>query len=287
MPNQDDDLLKRMERLKKNADRGQKNASDAHDNVYAKGVDGLREAGQGLKTLGILINRMKDVGLYYWEKAAPAREVVGNMTGWFTRFYRDKIWNRYAYEKNEKDEPVFSKKRAGIVLTATFAAVALAPAIIGGTVDTGVDVAKMALTTREESVYLHTPNAHGDDSYSVKGCKTKGKCEPEDVVYYNVESSLMKHLYTAYNRIAKGEWPSLYIPKNIIGVIPPGDTNKCAVKIYGAYYADAWKQLNVYPDLLDVSCVRVNGAEKPVDASFSAASIPVQAAHPAPAPAGH
>lgn len=241
-----DDFLKKMDRLLENSEAEKETPNEVT-------TPGIKETLEGLSILGGFINKSVVMGKYAWEKVgAPIWDRVSPIGRWVGRNYMDKIWNKFSYTKDENGEDIFSKKRAGIVLTATFALAALAPTILSGTVNMTVDSAKMLTTMRTESVYLHSPNTHMDNTYSVKGCETAGKCDIDDVVYYNIETSGMKNLWSLFN---KG---SLYVPKRIVGTISPDSNNKCEVKIYGAHYENLMEQFDVHPELLDISCEQVN-----------------------------
>ena len=129
----------------------------------------------------------------------------------------------------------------------------------------------MAFTTRDEVVYMHTPNPHDDGTYSAKGCDVLGECDPSNVAYFNIRPSFMKHAYWLFKH------GSLYIPKTVVGTISPGANNKCDVKVYGAYYEKLYQQIDFYPDILDITCVRVDDHDKPISEPVTPANVDAHA----------
>lgn len=247
-----DDFLKRLDRLEKKAARGSAHAEDALNNPN----EGAAGVGDFLARLGSLGRFFETIGFaaksVWINVLRPVWQTVEPIASWIGRKYRDKIWNRFAYSTAPDGGRVFSSKRASIVVVSTAAVLVMAVPIARGTYTLGLDSFKMAFTMRTATVYLHTPDSHLDNTYSVKGCVTLGECDPEDVVYYNIESSFLRHLWTLVNKGA------LYVPKRIVGTISPDSNNKCVVKIYGAYYEKTMLQIGIYPELLDVSCMRVS-----------------------------
>lgn len=282
----DDDLLKRLERLEKKANRGSNSASQAIDNPSDGAAVGVRQTLEGLSYLGDFIHKAGIMARYAWDKVgSPIWSVFKPVANWVGSNYMNRVWRPYAYKKDENTgERVFSKKRAGAIMCLTAAFAMAAVPVATGTLKVGVDAAKMASTTRVETVYLHTANSHGDNTYSVKGCETLAECSTQDAVYYNVESSTAKHIWSLFN---KG---SLYVPKRVIGTVAPDANNRCDVTIYGAYYEKAMQQIGIYPELLDISCVRVDAQGNPLGTNLNApASVQqvqngAQQVAPAPAP---
>jgi hypothetical protein len=265
----DDDLLKRLERLEKKANRGSDAAGAAIDNPSDGAAVGLRQTLEGLGYLGDFVHKAGIMARYAWDKVgSPIWSVFKPVANWIGSTYMNRVWRPYAYKNDENSgERIFSKKRAGAVMCLTAAFAMAAVPVATGTLKVGVDAAKMATSTRVETVYLHTANSHGDNTYSVKGCDTLAECSTEDAVYYNVESSTAKHIWSLFN---KG---SLYVPKRVIGTVAPDANNRCDVTIYGAYYEKAMQQFGIYPELLDISCVRVDAQGNPVGSPVDAAPI--------------
>ena len=100
-------------------------------------------------------NHVAQAGAWvYTHIAKPLLSVAEPVLGWAWRGYGN-LWHKAAYAKDEYGEPQFRKKRAGMFLTATFAAVALAPAIIGGVTEFAWDAGLMAASYKTETVYLN------------------------------------------------------------------------------------------------------------------------------------
>jgi hypothetical protein len=241
----DDDFLKRLDRLEQKAARGRASANEALNDPDAGAAPGVRGLRKGLQGIGGSFAVLASIGAAVWRFVEP-------VLGGAARTYRRRIWDRFAYTEDENGVRELSSKRAGGVILATVVSAFIALPLIRGVCLVSIDAVKMAFTMRTATVYLHTPDSHHDNSYSVKGCETPGICHPEDVVYYNIETSLMRHLWSLFKK------RSLYVPKRIVGTISPDSDNKCEVTIYGAYYEKVSQQIGIYPELLDVTCVRAD-----------------------------
>lgn len=249
-----DDLLSRLDDLSRQTQRGLERATALQSDPYATAAKGLRQAMKGISWAQKFGARAGAMGRFLWESVGrPVWTVLDPVVGWLARFYARKVWP-HAYRTEEDGSKSFSPKRAGIVLTATFAAAAaVLPAA-----QLAFEAGQMAVTMRDKVVYLHTVNDHDDGTYSIKGCDKLAVCDTDDADYYNVESSLAKHIWSLFN---KG---SLYIPRRIVGTVAPDGNNKCDIKIYAAYYEKAMQNLDIYPQLLDIKCVRVDNDGNPI-----------------------
>jgi hypothetical protein len=240
-----DEFLKRLDRLERKAARGRARANEALDSPDEGAAPGLRELDKGVQGAGRILTALAAVAKSVWRFLEP-------VLGGIARAYKNRIWDRFAYAEDENGERDFSPRRAGGVILLTVVLTFVAVPFVRGCYLVTVDAVKMAFTMRTVTVYLHTPDSHHDNSYSVKGCEKPGICQPEDVVYYNIETSLMRHIWSLFK---KG---SLYVPKRIVGTISPDSDNKCVATIYGAYYEKVSQQIGIYPELLDVTCVRAD-----------------------------
>ncbi len=276
----EDLLLKRLAKLDREADQGSERAETALDNPNDNAVQGLKQTLQGLRWLGNFTYNAVSVAKQAWDTVGrPVWNAVSPPFAWGYRQYMDKVWSRFAYKDGDDGERRFAPRKAGLVLAFTAAA---AMAVVP-TFNLAVEGGIMASTIRDDTVYLHTVVSHGDNTYSVKGCDTLGDCGTEDAVYYNVEKSFARHLYSLFND------GSLHIPKKLVGTVSPDSNNQCDVTIYGTVYEKAMQNFEIYPELLDISCTRVDMNGNPLGDAVTPGDVDVDVqeivAPVAPAPA--
>jgi len=262
--NIDDETLRRLKRLEQAAARGSQNADKATEDPNAGAAIGIREALYGLSWLGKAFHRAAQMGQFVWDNVGkPVWRFMEPAVGGIYRFYRDNIWPM-AYTTNAEGEKVFSPKKAGVVLTATF----MAAAMLVPTANLAYEGMMMGTTMRTQTVYLHTVNDHNDGSYSIKGCDNLTQCETKDSAYYNVDTSIARHLWSLFN---KG---SLFVPRRLVGTVAPDGNNRCEIKVYGAYYEKFMQNFENYPELLDITCVRVDNQGNPIGPAVTPATAP-------------
>lgn len=248
--------------------------------------------GQVHENLGIIartIEQTKDT--YQWTKENvfyPVGRTLEPVLGWAWRGYKS-AWNAYCYPSQplRKDlarwaampfraighklglmesskahpEGEFSKKRAGMMLTATFlAAATLTPTIPGEmlrsiTVEPVWDGARMAVSLNTGKMYLSESKEidPANDVHSVKACETL-TCQDEDGsdngMYFLVRPSLA---HQAYSLATKG---NLFVPDLVVTSIRPG-INECMVTSYGARLR-LFKYFNIFPSMLSAECHPIN-----------------------------
>lgn len=275
-----DKLLRKEEAEKRASDKG------AETEAGYGAAPGIKEGLQAVAYVGRFFKGIANAANAVWETALkPFWNIVAPTANWMGSKWKNWIWTPLAYNKDDDGErTIFSKKGAttAVALTMCFA---LAAGSLATAVPEGID---MAVTSRTKTVFLHTPRTTGvNNTYSVKGCDTYDQCDTNDVVYYNIEPSLAKHIYSLFN---KG---SLYVPKRLIGTISPDSNNKCEVTVFGTLGDTLEKvaqNIDQYPDLLDISCVRVDDSGNPIkdDATAAQSGVDVSSAQTviqAPAPA--
>lgn len=167
------------------------------------------------------------------------------------------IWNRYAYDHDkETGEKTLSRTKAGILLTATFAAaVAATPTLPGDmiryvTVEPVTDAVVMMMTMKHSETVYQMKSQEIDPAnniHRVQGCLTP-VCSPSQTVTYNLEPRLS---HTVWNMATNGH--PFFMTDRIAAAIPPGGNNKCEVTSYSARFAAA-KYLQIFPQMLDVRC---------------------------------
>jgi len=158
-------------------------------------------------------------------------------------------------------EGEFSKKRAGIMLTATFlAAATLTPTMPGDmlrsvSVEPLWDGARMVTSLKTEKMYLSESKEidPANDVHSVKACETI-TCQDEDGsdngMYFLVRPSLA---HQAYSLATKG---NLFVPDLVVTPVRPG-LNECSVTSYGARLR-LFKYFNIFPSMLSAECTLIS-----------------------------
>lgn len=164
---------------------------------------------------------------------------VSRKLGQFGRWYRIRIWTRYA----RNAEGRLTKKRVTATVLATLLAIWITPSIVyaawQGTL--------MATTWEDEELYLTAAEEVGDDIHSVRGCR-KIPCSESDAIYFRVRTSLMHNLY------ALADHGSVFYPDYTASVVAPG-VNRCDVTSYGFRVKALMRGWDIYPDMLDATCV--------------------------------
>jgi hypothetical protein len=229
-----------------------------------------------MEVTGFFNQAAQGVKWIYENALKPFALKVGGPVGiWAAKHYKNDIWDRFVYAKDQYDAPYFSKKRAAGVLTATFLALALVPTAATLTVDTGL----YALTAHQnETIYLTDSNEIYPDKniHSVKGCYEL-PCEESNSIYFRVEPRLFNHAWSLLNR------NDFFYPDYVANAVPPG-INQCEATSYGIRFKPLVMNTDIYPDLLAAKCQPINvdgvGHAQP---SWTM-TAPTTVAVPAPAP---
>lgn len=159
--------------------------------------------------------------------------------GQFGRWYRSRIWNRYA----RNAEGQMTKKRVTATVLATLLALWITPSILHAAWQGTL----MATTWEDEVLYLTNAEEVGEDIHSVRGCR-KIPCSESDAIYFRVRTSLMHNVYALVDH------GSVFYPDYTASVVAPG-VNRCDVTSYGFRVKALMRGWDVYPDMLDATCV--------------------------------
>jgi hypothetical protein len=193
-------------------------------------------------------NHVVQAGAWVYEHVGkPLLSVAEPVLGWAWRGYAN-LWNKAAYKKDEYGDRQFQKKRAGMFLTATFAAVALLPAIAGGVTEFAWDAGLMAASYQTETMYLNNSQeiVPEKDIHSVQGCHTL-PCTDQNSVYFRIKPTLMHQLWSLYDN------GNMFFPDFVAASVPPSPS-KCDVTYYGYRFKLFTRYLNMYPTMLKASC---------------------------------
>ena len=168
-----------------------------------------------------------------------ARTLIWRPLKWVVTKYR-LLWDRVVYLKTGH----FSYPRAGMMVTATVAAIYLLVPVVQFVLDGML----FLVTSKHETVYLTQSQEiyPDDDIHSVKGCDSL-PCTDESAIYFRVRP----HYFHQFWSMVKGK--GLFYPDYVAAAVPPG-ISKCEVTSYGMRLKFLMRQFNVYPDLLEARC---------------------------------
>ncbi len=166
------------------------------------------------------------------------------------------LFNRVSHVKNEFGKSEFSKKRAGAMIAATVAgACSLVPVpnvpFSGEVGWSGVSALWWATTRKTETLYLHNSAGEaGKNKYTISGC-SEFPCTDSDSVQFKVDDSWF---HDARHFILHG---TPFRPDAVAAAVPPVP-NKCEVTYYGWRWRPISRTLDLWPRMLEASCVPIN-----------------------------
>jgi hypothetical protein len=182
------------------------------------------------------------IGLaWFWENLLRPvmRTLFWRPLKYLLRKYR-LLWDRVVYLKSGH----FSRLRAGLMVTATIAAIYVIPQLTLFLLHAGLFLA----TAKRETVYLtQSQEIYPDhDVHSVKGCEEL-PCTEQSSIYYRVRPYSFHH---AWSLVKRG---TLFYPDFVAATVPPG-VSRCTTLSYGLRIKLLMRQWDLYPDLLDAVC---------------------------------
>ena len=188
------------------------------------------------------------IAFYQRTAKGPLHFLLGIVVG-ILRFYRNKIWLRFARNKEKR----YTKTRVSAVLTATVLAFFLIPNLI----HMGWQGTLMAFTMRTEDVYLTNVEEIDplNEVHSVRGCRSL-TCSESDTVYYRVASSWAHKIYSYTTRRDN------FVPEEVAGVVAPG-INRCTVTSYGIRVKALMRGWGIYPNMIQGVCTPLQNAQTP------------------------
>jgi hypothetical protein len=168
------------------------------------------------------------------------------LLGWYIR-----LWTRLVTFTNEFGDRVFSYKRAGLMVLATFLGLYFASVIAQLAWDAGW----YAYNGGWEQVYLRSPQElAGDpdaDIHAVRGCQHGPSCSELDALYYRVRFKPFNLLWSLWTH------GSNFYP-DLVAAAVPTETSLCRAHTYGIRQRFLTRHLNWHPDLLSVECTPIN-----------------------------
>jgi hypothetical protein len=165
------------------------------------------------------------------------------------RWYR-RTWDRCVYYVDEFGERRFSKVRGGLFVLATAAVLYASNDLAILTVDAVLYMA----TVKHETLYLNnsqeiTPkhNVHSAYGCHALPCVENSPGVDNNTIYFRIRPSWFNHLW------ALAHTGYLFFPDYVAAAIPPV-VNRCTIVSYGVRWKFVVRQMDIYPDLLAVSC---------------------------------
>lgn len=275
-PNDDsarlDALLKRTQTAQDSAQRTvlpppkpsifRKGGKPANDSVGEGIVEELRETAGDVREGVKFIRDIKSAfGVVKDKVIDPVWSVVSPPFKWAWKGY-SYLWNNFAYNKDkETGEKTFSKTKAAILLTATFAAaVAATPTVPGDMVryatwEPAVDTVLMTTSMKHgETLYNVKSHNIGEDTYDIQGCRQPTNCNADMTKTFRLQERLS---HTIWNTATNGH--PFFMTDRIAAAIPQGN-NKCEIQSYSGRLS-VLKYFHIFPKALDVKCTPMAGGE--------------------------
>ena len=275
-----EELLKETERIQRLADKG---AEGAKKEVEKKSVlDDIEEIQAAAKTINSASRTVREIGRTIYDATKPVADFFIKGFKW----YEKNIWDRFARKTDkETGEKTLSKKRAGTVLLATYAAVAGVSGMLPGAQivrDVAAPVGDLGAMVlpgsykHKETLYLSNSQELGGtaNTHSVKGCKTDD-CS-DGGVYFLVRNSWAHNLWSL---AARGK--AFYVTDLETATITPG-LNKCETTSYG-YRFRFLQAMDAYPTLLQAKCTPIFNTSSVTSQLEAAPAAPAATVTAAPA----
>ncbi len=217
-------------------------ASDAHRRAYhsaaAKTARDFAYAGRFAATLLS--------GLHWaWTRVAwPLwSNLVRRPLWWLARLYA-RLWNAVTYARDPCGDRVFSKTRGGLAVVATALFLWF---LLGPLLQLAADSVLYAFTGRidEHVVLLSSQEVDaGRNVHNIEGCWTV-ECGDTESFYFRVRASLFNQLWN----FAHGK--GIFYPDYIAASVPTGK-NRCVISSYGIRVSAVIRNLNWFPEVLEV-----------------------------------
>jgi len=241
MANDENDLLKRAERLKKSTADAKKSSRRGSKNAFD-------EASGHLSDIHKAFTQIKGtIGWIYSNIIDPiiSHPWIGKPFQWYRR-----LWEKVVYIGGSESEQIFSKKRAGIMVICTLLFLKLLPMIFYGTVEFVWDSSRMLISYKSEEIFYLGKSQEIDSEgnvFSAQGCELI-ECSDQSSMYFRIKPSLAHHLWSFYHN------GNVFFPDFVAAGIQ-NDINKCKVTGYGSRSKFMVRNWDVYPQILSVNCI--------------------------------
>lgn len=234
MSRDSDPLLERIKQITARADRVQydrekRHAASAIGTVEREAVSFHKFFYQFSQVIGW---GLRSLVYPLWR---PLYRSVTWILSWYIR-----LWNRIVHVPDQYGNPCFSKARAIPFVGATLAFVLLLP-MMG-------DTFLYFGTVKREIVYLNNSQEilPIEGVHSVQGCQ-RLPCTEGDAIYFRIRPTLFNEVWSLLHHRT---W---FYSDYVAAAVPPV-VSKCEAVTYGVRVKLFVRGLNIYPDLIDVSC---------------------------------
>jgi hypothetical protein len=165
------------------------------------------------------------------------------------------LWDRVVYVEDRYKNRMFSKTRAGVLLTASivFGWFILVPALVF-LFDVGL---YLATVRKDEVVYLTNSQEiiPEENVHSVQGCHSL-PCTDENSVYFRIRGTLFNEVWS----LVHGH--GIFYPDYIAAAVPLS-ISKCTITTYGVRIKLVMRGMDIYPDVLKTECAPLQTGTAP------------------------
>jgi hypothetical protein len=163
------------------------------------------------------------------------------------------LWDKIVYRQDQYKNRLFSKTRAGLLLTATlvFAWFILIP-LLGFLFDAGV---YLATVRKDEVVYLTNSQEiiPEENVHSVQGCHSL-PCTDDNSVYFRIRATVFNEVWS----LVQGH--GLFYPDYVAAAVPL-TISRCTITSYGMRIKFVVRNLDIYPDVLRTECTPLDAED--------------------------
>ena len=219
MTEEENDLLRRAEKLKQTASNARKSSKKNQESI-------IDEAHEHISDIHETYTQLK--GTLSWLYKNIINPVLSHpWIGKPFQWYRS-LWSAVVYINGNEDERIFSKKRAGIMVVITSIFLWMLPVIAKGAVEFAWDSSRMLLSYKSEEIWYLGKSQEIDPEgnvFSAQGCESV-ECSDQTSIYFRITPSLAHHLWSLYHN------GNMFFPDFVAAGIQ-NDVNKCRVTGYG------------------------------------------------------
>lgn len=234
MSDDNDPLLERIKRINAHADRVQYDREKRH---AASAIGSVEREVVSFHRFFYQFSQVVGWGLRYlvYPLWRPLYVVLASISYRYVR-----LWNFVVHVPDQYGNLCFSKARAILLVGATLGFVLLLP-MMGDTI-------LYFGTVRRELVYLNNSQEilPLESVHSVQGCQHL-PCTEADSIYFRIRPTLFNEVWSLLHH------RSWFYPDYVAAAVPPV-VSRCEAITYGVRVKLFVRGLNIYPDLIDVSC---------------------------------
>jgi len=193
-----------------------------------------------INQFGVFWYQVSGSAVWIWSRIlVPTIGFLGRPAAWMLRQYK-RLWRSFTYRHGE-----FSKVRGGVLLLGTTLTLWMVPTVLGLVWDTG-----WYLLTAKHHEELYLKNSQEifpeHNVHAVRGCEEL-PCTEQNSIYFRTRPSAFNHIWSLLHH------GIIFFPDYVAAAAPVG-TTKCVVTTYGIRIKLLMRGIDLYPDLLEVSC---------------------------------